>query len=149
MRRFLLCALLAAVALGPLAAAAPQPRPLRFSEVQKDTATFMGYSRTITLTAAQEAVKRAALEAVPAPCCSDNTAYTCCCPCNLAKTIWGLSNYLIARQGYDAAQTRAKVEEWVRFVNPGGYPGNGCYKGACGRAFAKAGCGGMSEPVVF
>jgi hypothetical protein len=147
MRRLLACLVLAAATL-PLAAA-PASTPLRFTDVQRDTATFMGWHRSITLTAPQEAVKRAALEAVPAPCCSDNSAYTCCCPCNLAKTIWGLSNYLIARQGYDAAKTRTKVEEWVRFVNPGGYPGATCYKGGCPKPFAKAGCGGMSEPVVF
>jgi len=147
-RRLLASLLLAAAALSPLAAAAPQPKA-RFTDVHRDTATFMGYSRTITLTAAQEAVKKAALEALPAPCCSDNTAYTCCCPCNLAKTIWGLSNYLIARQHADAAETRAAVDEWVRFVNPAGYPGSTCYKGGCPKPFAKAGCGGMSEPVVF
>jgi hypothetical protein len=140
--------LLAAAALSPLAAAAPQPE-VRFTDVQRDTATFMGYSRTITLTAAQEAVKKTALEALPAPCCSDNSAYTCCCPCNLAKTVWGLANYLIARQHAGAAETRAAVNEWVRFVNPAGYPGNTCYQGGCARPFAKAGCGGMSEPVVF
>jgi hypothetical protein len=130
--------------------ASAAPRELKFTDVKAQTQEFLGYEKSIRLTPEQEAIKREALTALPAPCCSDNTQYTCCCKCNFARTDWGLSNYLIARQGYDAAETRAKVSEWTRFINPAGYPGDTCYKGGgCARPFAKAGCGGMSEPVVF
>ena len=149
MRRLPFYALLALIALASLGAEAPRSKELRFTDVAKQTAEFMECHRTIALAPEQEAVKRAALKAMPAPCCSDNSAATCCCPCNLAKSIWGLSNYLIAKQNYDATQTRAKVEEWVRFINPSGYSGNACYQGGCGKPFAKGGCGGMAEPVVF
>ena len=136
----------AAVSLG---AAAPRSEDIHFTDVAVQSAEFLGYYRSITLTPEQETVKKAALEALPAPCCNDNSTYTCCCPCNLAKTVWGLSNYLIARQGYDASKTRGKVEEWIRFIAPQGHSGKTCYEGGCSKPFAKGGCGGMAEPVVF
>jgi hypothetical protein len=149
MRRFLLAAGLALIALAPLLAAATRSATPTFTDAVKQSAEFLDYNRTIRLTPEQEAVKKAALEAIPAPCCSDNSAYTCCCPCNLAKTIWGLSHYLIAKQNYDVAATRSAVEEWVRFVSPQGHSGKTCYQGGCPKPFAKSGCGGMAEPTVF
>jgi hypothetical protein len=153
MRRKPLYALLLLAAASPLAAAPPTkagaPAAPAFTDVKAQTQEFLRYEQAIRLTPQQEAVKREALSALPAPCCSDNTLYTCCCPCNMAKTAWGLANYLIARQGYGVEQTRAKVSEWIRFINPAGYPGDTCYQGGCGKPFAKAGCGGMSAPVVF
>jgi hypothetical protein len=126
------------------------PKDLRFTDVKAQTQEFLGYEKSIQLSPEQEAVKKAALSAIPAPCCSDNTQYTCCCPCNFSRTVWGLSNHLIADLGYDAAGVRAKVTEWTRFVNPGGYSGDTCYKGGgCAKPFAKGGCGGMKEPVAF
>jgi hypothetical protein len=122
---------------------------LRFTDVQAQTAEFLGYYKTIQLTPAQEAVKKEPLSAIPAPCCSNNAALTCCCPCNLAKSWWGLTHYLIAKKGYDATQVRAKVGEWIYFVNPSSFPGDTCPTGGCGRPFNKSGCGGMSEPVVY
>jgi hypothetical protein len=154
MRREPLSALLLLAAASLLAAATPiakagAPAAPAFTDVKAQTEEFLRYHKTISLTPQQEAIKREALSALPAPCCSDNTLYTCCCPCNMAKTAWGLANYLIARQGYGVEQTRAKVSEWIRFINPAGYPGDTCYQGGCGKPFAKAGCGGMSAPVVF
>ncbi len=116
---------------------------IRFSDVEAQSREFMEWERAVKLTPEQEQIKKAALEAIPAPCCSDNSAYTCCCPCNVSRTIWGLSNYMIARQDADAAAVRAKVEEWVAFVNPAGYSGVTCYTGGCARPFHKDGCGGM------
>jgi hypothetical protein len=143
-------AVFALAALGGIAwAAATTPADPKFTDAQKQTAEFMGYWKTIQLTPQQEGVKREALTALPAPCCSDNSLYTCCCPCNMAKTSWGLANYLIVKKGYGVEQVRAKVSEWVKFINPQGYPGDTCYTGGCNKAFAKAGCGGMAEPVVF
>ena len=123
-----------------------------FSDVEEQTRQFMEWERTIRLTPEQEALKKEALGAIPAPCCSDNSAYTCCCPCNLSRTIWGLSNYLITTQNASAERIRAKVTEWIGYVNPGGYKsGDTCYRGGgCRRAFKHDGCGGMSAGhVVF
>lgn len=119
---------------------------LDFKDVRQTTLKLMDLERRITLSPAQEAIKKAALEPLPAPCCSDNSAYTCCCPCNLTKTIWGLSQYLIAEKGVeDPAQVRAKVEEWLDTINPKGFSGDVCYTaGGCPRPFKENGCGGMN-----
>lgn len=116
-----------------------------FSDVEKQTREFIGYNDSIQLSAAQEAIKKEALQAIPAPCCSDNTAYTCCCPCNMAKSIWGLSNHLIADQGMTADQVRQQVQAWTATINPGGFSGDSCFTGRCTQAFAANGCGGMTE----
>ncbi len=117
---------------------------LEFSTVKEQAAQFIHYERSIRLTPTQEAIKKEALEAIPAACCSDNNAYTCCCPCNLSRTVWGLSAYLITEENADAETVRTKAQEWIQFVNPEGFSGNVCYSGGCTRAFADNGCGGMS-----
>lgn len=130
--------------LGGIALATSGESAVVFSDVEEQTVEFMRYNDTIQLTPAQEAVKKEALSAIPAPCCSDNTSYTCCCPCNMAKSIWGLSAYLITEKGMGADAVQAKVEEWIEFINPAGFSGDVCYTaGGCTRAFAKNGCGGM------
>ena len=81
---------------------------------------------------------------IPAACCADNSAYTCCCPCNLSRTVWGLSAWLITERGADADTVRSEVERWYAAVNEGEFPGNTCYTaGGCGKPFAEGGCGGM------
>lgn len=147
-------ALIACVALVAIAwTVAPESNfadTQKFTTVEEDTRQFIFWERTIRLTEAQEAVKKEALEAIPAACCSDNSAYTCCCPCNLSRAIWGMSAFLIAEEGADAETVRAKAQEWIQFVNPDGFSGNSCYSGGCGRPFAKNGCGGMSPSnLVF
>ena len=119
-----------------------------FTDVKAQTEEFIGYYQSIKLTPAQEAVKREALTRIPAPCCSENTAYTCCCPCNLAKSIWGLSNHLIAKKGADAKQVEKAVREWVTVINPKGYAGNTCGTGGRGKPFKDSGCGGMGAAVA-
>ena len=121
-----------------------------FSDVKEQTQQFMEWEKSIQLTPQQEARKKDALTAIPAPCCSDNSAYTCCCACNVSRTIWGLSNYMITEQDASAEKVRAKVTEWIGFVNPGGYKsGDTCYRGGgCRRAFKHDGCGGMSASHV-
>lgn len=116
---------------------------IHFHDVEAQSRRFIEWERAIALTPRQEQIKKAALEAIPAPCCSDNSAYTCCCPCNISRTIWGLSNYLIAKQNAGAEAVRAKVREWTAFINPDGYSGTACYTGGCARPFRKDGCGGM------
>lgn len=124
---------------------------LVFHDVEAQTAQFMEWEQSIRLTPEQEAVKKAALEALPAPCCGENSAYTCCCPCNLSRTVWGLSQHLIAERNYSALQVRGAVEDWLAFVNPAGFSGDVCARaGGCGRPFEKDGCGGMNpNQVVF
>lgn len=140
---------IAAVAAISLAASAVLPGnsfedDLTFTTVKEQSLQFMDYERSIKLTAEQEQIKKTALEAIPAPCCSDNSAYTCCCPCNLSRTTWGLAAYLITEKGADAETVKAKAQEWIKFVNPAGFSGDVCYTGGCGRAFANNGCGGMN-----
>src|SRR5262245_15128118 len=99
---------------------------LRFTDVRAQTLQFMAYEKNLRLTPEQQAVWKEALQGLRAPCCSDNTALTCCCPCNSAKAWWGLAKHLVAERGYDATATRAKVDEWFRFINPSGWTGNTC-----------------------
>src|SRR6266508_2143854 len=101
------------------------------TDVTSASREFMDAYHTVHLTAEQEAIKKVALEPMPASCCANSTAYTCCCPCNLSKTIWGLSNYAIAKHGADAKQLRAAVDAWMGFINPDGFRGNACYQGGC------------------
>ena len=143
---------LATLALSALAAVLlpAAPETIRFTDVEKQTRQFMGWYETIKLTPEQDAVKREALEAIPAPCCSNNSAYTCCCPCNMSRAIWGLSAHMIVNNGANAKQVRDKVQEWVKFIAPEGFSGDSCYRGGCGRPFNKNGCGGMKpEALVF
>jgi len=118
---------------------------LTFHDVAAQTQEFIGYDGSIHLTPEQEAIRVEALSAIPAPCCSDNSADTCCCPCNMAKSVWGLSKYLITEKGADVAQVRQAAQDWFGFINPAGFSGDTCYIGGCNRAFKDNGCGGMSE----
>jgi hypothetical protein len=110
----------------------------------------MRFYESIQLTPQQEAVRQEALQAIPAPCCSTFSAATCCCECNLSRTIWGLSKYLIAQEGRSAEEVRAATGSWVDAINPSGFAGDTCFKGGCGRSFKEGGCGGMrSDQLIF
>jgi hypothetical protein len=121
---------------------------LDFSDPQARTAEFIRLYEEIELTPEQEQIKSDALSVIPARCCADNSAYTCCCPCNLSRTVWGLSAWLITEKGADADTVRSEVQRWYDTVNPGEFPGDTCYTGGCGMPFAKAGCGGMHPSQV-
>mgnify|MGYP003343809689 CR=1 FL=1 len=124
--------------------------PIEFTDVRKHTEDFVGYYNSIELTPEQELVKRQALSRIPAPCCSDKSAYTCCCPCNMAKSWWGLSHHLIANEGASADEVKAAVEGWIEIIGPKGFSGKACYTGGCVRPFHRNGCGGMNEnQIVF
>ncbi len=139
-----------ALALSPSSATRkPAQTTIEFRNARSDAERFIDYSNSIRLTPAQEQIKTEALEGIPAPCCSHYTMATCCCPCNLAKSAWGLSNYLISKKGATAAEVRSSVQRWLKFVNPGGFTGNACFKGGCQRPFAKNGCGGMDQTRVI
>ena len=121
---------------------------IEFHDVEAQSRQFMRWHEEISLSTSQEAVKKAALGNIPAPCCADNSAYTCCCPCNISRTIWGLSQYMIAKQNASADQVRSKVQEWIAFIGPKppeGFSGTGCYTRQCPMPFNKGGCGGMSR----
>ena len=109
-----------------------------------DPQDFIRYDLATTLSNKEEAIRKEALLPLPAPCCSDNSAYTCCCPCNLSRSIWGLSKMLIAEHGAGAEEVRAEVKAWLKSVAPDGHSGDGCYTGSCNRAIGKNGCAGMS-----
>jgi hypothetical protein len=145
----LLGVLLLGVPLGATLAlerAASGKSPIRFFDAASQSAEFIGYSRSITLTPAQKKLKDQVLGAIPAPCCKAYPQATCCCPCNLAKTVWGLSNYLIVQQHASAKTLDKAVHDWLAFVNPKGFTGDLCdTAGGCARKFSDNGCGGMDE----
>jgi hypothetical protein len=130
--------------------AKPADTSLKFYDVQKQTVEFIGYNTSITLTPEQQKIKDEALSAIPAPCCKDYSIKTCCCPCNMAKSVWGLANYLIVKQQFDLERLKQAVTEWLEFTNKNGYNGTACFEGRCEKPFANDGCGGMNESnVVF
>ena len=116
---------------------------ITFQDVPTQTKQFIAWNESIQLTPAQEAIRVEALSAIPAPCCSDNSAATCCCPCNMAKSVWGLSKHLITEKGAGVTEVRKAAQDWFTFINPKGFSGDVCYIGGCGRAFHENGCGGM------
>ena len=127
----------------------PEENGLKFYDAHLQAKEFIVYYNSIALTPEQEKLKSDALSAIPAPCCGDYSILTCCCPCNLAKSAWGLSHFLIAKRNYNARQVREAVSEWIQFTNKDGYAGNACYKGRCNLPFSEDGCGGMDERRIF
>jgi len=124
-------------------------KPL-FQDVRAQTKQFIAWSDSIMLTPEQQKIKEEVLSSIPTTCCSKFSMLTCCCACNMAKSIWGLSNHMLAHEGANAKRLRAAVLEWTRFIGPKGFTGDACFKGGCARPFADNGCGGMdSEKVVF
>lgn len=121
---------------------------VEFTDVRRQTAEFHRYYEEITLTPEQQRIFDEALADLQAPCCSDRSALTCCCECNMARSWWGLSKHLIAERGYDAARVRSAVEAWFEFINPDGFSGDACYTGGCFRPFRQNGCGGMDESQI-
>lgn len=131
------------------AAQAPLPvlgGKIVFRDAKAQAEEFIGYYHSITLTPEQEAIKKAALQPMPAACCRDSSAYTCCCPCNLSKTIWGLSNLAISEYSANAKDVRQIAQSWLAYVNPStAFSGDSCYTGGCGNPAHRGGCAGMTE----
>lgn len=135
--------------------------PLSINNTQK----FIDYYNSITLTSVQNNIMRDALQPLKAPCCDDNSMATCCCPCNLAKAVWGLTRYLITEKDYNTEQVRESALQWLRLansnyyiiqelknkeVNPSKYGlshENACYVGECELPIVDRGCGGMRELI--
>jgi hypothetical protein len=128
-----------------------------------NTPRFIGYHNTLALTLEQQRTMRDALLPLKAPCCDDNSMATCCCPCNLAKAVWGLCSYLVAEKHYDVEQVREAALQWLRYIHSdyyiigemrdrgidtalyGLFHENPCYVGECELPFRDGGCGGMRE----
>lgn len=128
------------------AASSGRVAPVKFFDAPSQAAEFIGYSRAIGLTPAQIKIRERALREMAAPCCKDFPLATCCCSCNLAKSSWGLANYLIARKGATADEVKVAVGGWLAFVNPTGFSGDACNTAnGCARHFSHNGCGGMDE----
>jgi hypothetical protein len=125
-------------------------KPLKFYDVRVQTPEFIGYYTSIKLTPEQEKIKTEVLSTIPAPCCKEYPVATCCCPCNLAKSVWGLSHYAIANLHYDSKKLKETVLQWIQFINKAGYAGDTCSTGHCGSPFSEGGCGGMKDTnIVF
>ena len=120
---------------------------IEFYDARQQASEFIALFHSIVLTEEQERTKNEALSVLPAPCCADKSIATCCCPCNLAKSVWGLSHFLIAERSSDVLEVRRVVQEWMEFTNQNGYTGDACYIGQCNRPFEANGCGGMGGPV--
>ena len=126
-----------------------------------NTQGFIDYYESTALTADEQRRVDNALSPLKAPCCDDNPMSTCCCDCNLAKSVWGLSGYLVAEKGFGAEEVRESALQWLQYihsdyyvgqelrnrgVNPDEYGlprGDSCYTGRCELPFGEAGCGGM------
>ncbi len=116
-----------------------------YEGTREQTLELMGYYKSIELTTEQEGIRLEALSSMPAPCCGNFSAATCCCECNLSRSIWGLSKLLITEHKADATKVREAVEAWIAALNPEGYEGRTCNTGRCNTPFKADGCGGMSE----
>jgi len=128
------------------ATANPAPaRPLAFTDARVQAKEFIAYFHSIQLTPEQERIKVEALTALKAPCCANYTMATCCCPCNMSKSVWGMAAWLITEKGYGVEQVRQAAVDWIGFINPGGFTGDSCFTGGCARPFDHNGCGGMKE----
>lgn len=119
-----------------------------FHDLESQMPEFMGYYESIELTSEQEAIKEDVLGDEPAACCHNSSALTCCCPCNISKSLWGLANYLIAEKGMEGAELEATLDEWMTFANPSGYTGDACYTGGCEKSPREGGCGGMDDERI-
>jgi hypothetical protein len=125
------------------------PGGIESDDARSRAAELIGYYHSIALSPEEEMVWKEALSSIRAPCCSDFSMATCCCPCNLAKSVWGLAKQLIRTRGYDSAQVKKAVLDWLRFANPNGYSGKACFTaGGCIRSFDKDGCGGMDDKKI-
>lgn len=132
------------------ATAADKAAPLVFHDVEAQTREFVGYFFNIRLNPEQQALRDRALGELKAVCCDDFAMSSCCCVCNLSRSIWGLSNHLIVDQGYGEKRLQDAVKGWIAFVNPSEFSGQACHVDRCQLPFAKDGCGGMDpKSLVF
>jgi len=41
---------------------------------------------------------------------------TCCCPCNLSRSVWGLTKYLVTEHNYEGEELKKAILEWLHFT---------------------------------
>lgn len=149
----------------------PYGLPLSLENIQ----AFADWYYSIQLTPEEEKVFEEALTAIPAPCCDDNPVLRCCCQrtnriCNLTRSAMGLTAWLIHVKGFTAEETRAAVEEWLRFLKPEYYLAlalerrglkpedyglkeheayESCDQRLCEAPLDAGGCGGMGLKVLL
>lgn len=87
----------------------------------ENTQQFIDSYNAINLTSAQRALREGALRPLVAPCCDEYPMSTCCCECNLSRSVWGLSAYLITEKGYTADQLQEAILQWLHFIRPDYY----------------------------
>jgi len=137
-----------------------------------NTQQFIDWYNSVQLSAEQLAIRDMALSSEVAPCCDEYPMSTCCCECNLAQSVWGLSAYLITEKDYRVSQVQEAALQWLHFIRPDYYvasaleqkgmdPGlwgftaeSTCFSGNCDRPFHTetsdghlGGCGGMEELI--
>ncbi len=130
-----------------------------------NTQQFIDWYYTTPLLPEEKEIMKQALEMIPAPCCDDNSAATCCCECNLARSVWGLSAYLIHEKGYGIEAAREAARQWLQFARGDYYIAAGlkargyfpedyalttygsCYRGMCEFPLTQGGCAGMEALV--
>jgi hypothetical protein len=138
----------------------------------QNTQQFINWYYSIALSAEEEATRELALAPLVAPCCDQFPMSTCCCECNLARSVWGLSAHLITEKDYGADQLQESALQWLHFIRPGYYVAStlekegiepeplgftmesSCFAGNCERPFHTetisghlGGCGGMEELI--
>lgn len=138
----------------------------------ENTQQFIDWHNSIELSAEEQAIRDEALISQVAPCCDEYPMSTCCCECNLARSVWGLSAYLIAEKDYGVNRVQEATSQWLNFTRPDYYVGraleeeginpkrwgftteSSCFAGHCNRPFYTetsfghlGGCGGMEELI--
>lgn len=138
----------------------------------ENTQQFIDWHNSIELSAEEQAIRDEALSSQVAPCCDEYPMSTCCCECNLARSVWGLSAYLITEKGYGVDLVQESASQWLHFIRPDYYvgraledegtdperwgftTGSSCFAGDCDRPFYAetssghlGGCGGMNELI--
>jgi len=139
----------------------------------RNTQQFIDWYNAINLTSAQRALRDEALRELVAPCCDEYPMSTCCCECNLSRSVWGLSGYLITEKGgYTVDQLQEAILQWLHFIRPDYYVAStleeegkiprvfglstqsSCYERRCHLPFYGkteylhlGGCGGMEDLI--
>lgn len=138
----------------------------------ENTQQFIDWYNAINLTSVQQALRDGALRPLVAPCCDEYPMSTCCCECNLSRSVWGLSAYLITEKGYTVDQLQEAILQWLHFIRPDYYVASAleeegkiprvfglstqssCYTDRCNLPFYReteylhlGGCGGMEDLV--
>jgi len=137
-----------------------------------NTQQFIDWYDSIDLSTERLAIRDMALSSQVAPCCDEYPMSTCCCECNLARSVWGLSAYLITEKDYGVSQVEEAALQWLHFIRPDYYVASAleqkgmdpelwgfttestCFSGNCNRPFYTetssghlGGCGGMEELI--